>query len=348
MRLLPRIQKIIFLVFSFQFLVAPSGALALVNPQSASVGVTATVPDTHPPTSPILVSPANHSLINTSSPVFIFQPSTDDVGFGEYELYIDGDNKQRDNISHAITNTISTTAKTSLSDGLHTWKVRAIDSSGNYKDSATWSFTIDTTPPLILITQVAEHTTNLSSADPSTTSNNPSFTTTDQTPTFSGTSEAKATLVISLTSSASSYSFTTIVAAEGTFSITPQFNLGSASYTVSVSSTDAADNNTSLPSFNLIIQPRPAITIPLPSPLPPITLPRLQLPALPQLQPYLPQALQATPISFLVCSFWPWVIILLLLSYIFYLHHRIRRLKQQKTAQNDLNKPDQTSPNSIS
>ena len=343
--------KLLLLLLTTSILI-PGSVLAVVNPQTSSVGITATVPDTHPPSTPVLISPANHSTINTQAPNFIFQPSTDNVGFGEYELYLDGDNKMRDHIFHQNTTTITTSAETNLTDGLHTWKIRAIDTSNNYKDSATWTFTIDTTPPLILITQIAEHTTNLSSADPATTQANPTFTTTDQTPIFTGTSEAHATLIISLSSNTQNYSFTTIAASDASFTITPTSKLGYNNYTVSISATDTANNTTALPSFTLTIKSPPTITISLPSPLPTITLPTItlptiSLPSLPQLQPRIPEALQASPIITFACSLWPWLIVLILLLYIIYLHYKYHQLKQQLKQIKNKNKPDQTYPTSI-
>ena len=294
--------------------------------ETGSPAVTATVPAPSPsptstsPNSPILISPDNNTIINSSSPTFIFEPSTDASGINKYELWIDGGFDQ--NVSHLTASTISTPATNALIDGLHTWKIKAVNNNGLGTDSATFSFTIDTTPPVILINQVAEHPVTLSSQDQSTIPAGYSLSTTDLTPTFSGTLEAYATLTLSLTGSVASYTLNTTADANSTFSLTPTFQLASDTYTVYISSSDQASNSSSLPSFTLNITSAPAktpaITIPLPSPLPTITIPGLPIPQ-PKL-PTLPQALTAFPLSIESSSFLsllPWLIIFLFILYIF-------------------------------
>lgn len=290
---------------------------------SGSASVTATVPasiTSENPTAPILISPTNNTIINSNSPTFIFEPSSDSSGIHKYELWIDGNFDQ--DISPTIALTISATATSALADGLHTWKIKAVNNQGQDTDSATFSFTIDTTPPIILITNIAEHQTSLSSQDPTTIPANYSLTTTDLTPTISGSSESYATLTFSLTGSVANYTLTTIANLDSSFSLTPDFQLASDTYTVSIIGSDQALNSTSLPSFTLIITPQaaktPAITVPLPSPFKDLTIP--SLPIIPQLKlPALPKALTAfplTPDSPLILTFLPWLIIFLLLLHI--------------------------------
>jgi hypothetical protein len=315
-----------FLLAAVCFLALASPALAVVNPQSGSSAVTATVPDNIAPSTPTLVSPANNSTIASSAPVFIFEPATDNVAVAEYELWIDG-SREVDGITQSTSLTISTTAATALTDGQHTWKIIASDAAGNYTDSATWTFTVDTTAPLILITQIAEHSVSLSSQDPTTVPAGLQFTTTQSQPAFAGQSEANAKIVIFLSSASQSYTFTATADANANFSLTPDFQLGRDSYTVSISSTDAAANAATLPSFTLVIEPAPALTLALPSPLPPITIPFILLP---RPVPRLPRPLQALlslPKAGCPFQLLPWLIIVLLIIYILYLRRRLKKTK---------------------
>lgn len=308
------------------FLTFPTFVLA--NPETSGAPVSATVPPPTPspnpatqhPSIPILISPANNSTLNSNSPTFIFEPSTDPLGINKYELWINGSFDQ--NISPATTLTISTTATTALTDGLHTWKIKAVNNSGLGTDSATFSFTTDTTPPIILLTNIGENTVALSSQDTTTIPANYSVTTTSKSPTFSGTSEPNATLTFSLTSTVASYTLTTTTSTDNSFSLTPSIKLASGSYTVSISASDQASNSTSLPSFTLTLTTQlaktPSITIPLPSPLPTLTIPGLPIPQ--TKLPSLPKTLTAFPLTIDSPSFityLPWLIIFLFILYLF-------------------------------
>lgn len=306
-----------------------------VNPDTGSTPVTATVPAPTPtpspspspspvtpdtPAPPILISPSNNAIINSNSPTFIFESSTDEGGIHKYEFWLNGIFDHE--LLHTGSNTHSTTASSALTEGLHTWKVKAVNNSGYGTDSATFSFTVDTTPPIILITGIAENQVSLSSQDPSTIPANYSVSTTDITPTISGSSEANAVLVFSLSGSVASYTLTTTANSSASFSLTPNFQLASDTYTVSVTSSDQASNSSSLPSFTLIIIPQaaktPSITIPLPSPFKDITIPGLPIIPQPKL-PVLPKGLTAyplTPESPTFLTILPWLIILLFIIHL--------------------------------
>jgi hypothetical protein len=152
-----------------------------INPVFAEVvNVTATVADNVPPTTPILVSPSNGSYVTDSTPSFVWEESTDDNGIGEYILELDGstlfDNIPTSDIENvdyileydAVDGEYTLTPKSGISDGTHTWKIRAEDTLGNGTDSATWSFTMDTLAPAFVISDFGELTVSISAQDPGT------------------------------------------------------------------------------------------------------------------------------------------------------------------------------------
>ncbi|MCX6816254.1 MAG: Ig-like domain-containing protein [Candidatus Beckwithbacteria bacterium] len=293
--------------------------------------VTATVPEfTHPePDTPVLISPTNNSTISTTAPTFIFNPSWGQVYVDHYQLLIDG-GINTNNIPQS-TNTIMVNALQALSEGQHTWTITAIGNNGVNRNSATWSFTIDTTAPLILIDRIAGQTTSLSSYDLTTIPPGLTFTTTQSQPIISGQSESGAQISLNLITPTNSIPLAASVGTDKTFSVQPKTPLAPGSYTVFANATDVAGNTTTLPSFTLKITAPARIIIALPSPLPTITLPGLPQPIL-----QFPQALTAFPIL-LACSPLIWIIIVLLIMYILALHLRIIVLKRRlKTQSNNI------------
>ena len=302
----------------------PSFVFAVTNPTSNSAAVTATVPGE--PDTPTLISPANNSTISSTAPTFIFNPSLGAVYVDHYQLWLDG-NLNTNNIGSS-TITITANALTALTEGRHTWMIKALGEYGTSRNSATWIFTIDTTAPLILINQVAEHAASLSSLDLTTIPPGLTFSTNQRQPIISGQSEANAQITL-IFSAKTTTTLTTTALADNTFSLKPGHNLDPDEYSVTIISTDPSGNTTTLPSFNLtILAPAPLLTISLPAPLPAITIPELPfgpMPKLPELLtawPWLP----ACPISIL-----PWIIILILILYILYLRYRLKRQKRPLT-----------------
>lgn len=315
------------LVLSILYLVFSGKVLALENPQPKSTTVTATVPAE--PDTPVLISPPNNATISTTAPTFIFNPSWGAVYVNHYQLLIDG-GLNTNNIPQS-TNTIMVNALSALSEGQHTWTITAIGSNGVNRNSATWSFTVDTVAPLILINRIADQTISLSSYDLTTIPPGLTFTTTQSQPIISGQSESGAQISLNLTTSTNSISLTTSVSADRTFSVKPKTPLAPGNYLVFAAATDLAGNTTVLPAFTLKITAPTGIIITLPSPLPAI-----KLPALPQPLAQLPQALIAFPVP-LACSSLIWIIIVLLIMYILILHLRIIILKHRlKTQSNNI------------
>lgn len=305
-----------------------SPVFAVDNPASGSATVTATVPTfiKIEPDIPTLISPGNNTTTANPTPTFIFNPSLGSTFVSHYQLYIDG-NSNTSNISPS-TITITAHALTALSEGQHTWMIKAHGNNGTSRNSATWTFTIDTTAPLILVTDIAEHETSLSSLDLSTIPSGLTFITSQNQPIFSGQSEALAQISLTLTNQADSITFFTTVSPNHLFSISPSYNLSPGTYTVNLSSSDLAGNLTSLPAFYLEITAKTGFTIILPSPLPPITLPVISLVKFPfGPLPKIPEALTAFPIL-ITCGFqWWWLLIILILLIIIYKQKRkIKRL----------------------
>ncbi|HEY3375012.1 MAG TPA: chitobiase/beta-hexosaminidase C-terminal domain-containing protein [Candidatus Aquicultor sp.] len=103
--------------------------------------------DITPPVTPSLLDPLNDSTLKTTSPI-LYWDSTDSVsGISHYEPYIDG-TLAIPNLSSAATSIMMS----DLAQGEHTWSIRAYDVAGNYSDSVTHAFTIDTAPPTTVLT----------------------------------------------------------------------------------------------------------------------------------------------------------------------------------------------------
>lgn len=177
------------------------------NPKDRENTVTATVPDIIAPSIPILVSPTNNSSVNTAKPPFVWQGSTDNVGVDHYVLYLDGSIyiddipiTATDTSSYTLTvsgNEYTLTPKNNINNGTHTWKVQAVDAAENIRDSATWSFTIDTQAPTLVITQIGEESTSISSQDSSTLPD-PYLEIDENEPTIAGTTEANTSIQLTL------------------------------------------------------------------------------------------------------------------------------------------------------
>ena len=295
------------MLFLLIFLFLASPALAVVNPQSGSAAVTATVPDRTRPDTPVLISPNNNSTISTAAPTFIFSPSGGETLVSHYQLWLDGV-KNTDHIPQSYS-TIITQALSALTSGPHTWMIKAVGINYTERDSAIWTFTIDATAPLILVDQVAEHETNLSSLDLSPWQNEVKFATSQRYPLIAGQSESNALLSITFDNE----TVTVLVGSDRLFRVKPKTALTLGRRQVSVSSADAAGNNTSLPSFYLdIVSGAGLITIPPPSPLPDL---KFTIPVI--IPPSLPEIITAIPFQpECPCSWLPWLIIILLIIYI--------------------------------
>lgn len=197
--------KLILLLCFVFFAHVISAATESVKPK-----ISATVGDTLAPSTPILIAPENGSLINTSTPTFVWQTSTDLNGIGHYKLFLDGailfDNipiVDTDNASYTltfdpITTYYSLVPKSPISDGTHTWKIRAVDNFSNFADSVTWSFTIDSLAPSFILIKIGNITVAISAQDLSTIPSSP-IELDDNEPLLLATSEADSNVDLTLT-----------------------------------------------------------------------------------------------------------------------------------------------------
>ncbi|OGC36396.1 hypothetical protein A3J90_08455 [candidate division WOR-1 bacterium RIFOXYC2_FULL_37_10] len=97
------------------------------------------------PSAPVLGTPANGATVSESTPTLTWEASTDVLSsVASYEINLDGGLITQD----ATTSYTTTT----LSEGSHTWKIRAKDSVGNWGSySSQNSFTVSTGAPTVTV-----------------------------------------------------------------------------------------------------------------------------------------------------------------------------------------------------
>ena len=111
------------------------------NEQNTGNNQFAAVIDNNPPAAFTLASPPDSTWQQSASPTLSWNASSDANGLAKYQLYIDG-TLSRDNISSAST---STTPGSALSQGNHTWYIKAVDNAGNITQSNTLNIGYDST-----------------------------------------------------------------------------------------------------------------------------------------------------------------------------------------------------------
>lgn len=98
--------------------------------------------DVASPDAPVLLLPADGTLINESTPTYSWDAGHDEnSGLSHYDLYIDNIF-----IIEDIGVSEGEISSPELNDGLHKWFIRAYDQAGNFADSQVFELTIDTTP----------------------------------------------------------------------------------------------------------------------------------------------------------------------------------------------------------
>lgn len=164
--------------------VSSSPVWALPPPVDKEVQVSATMPDIVPPSVPVLIAPADGSLVNTNRPQFVWHESTDNVLMSHYQLYLNGE-LVLDNLAEigrfplyqlsydSELNYYYLDIRFDLGQGINTWKIVAVDAVGLATDSATWSFFVDSIAPHFVITGVGGLELSISSQDPATLPNEP-------------------------------------------------------------------------------------------------------------------------------------------------------------------------------
>jgi len=280
--------KSLILLSFFSFLISPAHASEIAT-QSGQI--TATVPSAPttdknlPPTPPILIRPTNDSATANPHPELVWTPSTDPDGNTIfYDLYLNGiatylgisntGNSAGSNYTSTIVdNEIRLIPTDDLSDGEYTWLVRAYDPTGDYNNSTTWNFTIDTTPPEFIITNIdIHHNLYLNSNDPTSVPTNTNFKVSGPKDIyFTIETEPNTTIQLSFynsdgnfvaqTSDTTSFTNTTLY---------PYLHLEPGIYSVQAIAIDHVLLTSTLPTFKLIVT-QPTLTIPIPG-LPPTTI----------------------------------------------------------------------------
>jgi hypothetical protein len=212
--------------------------------QSLSSSTSIFTVDTTPPPAPVTSTPANGSTTSNSKPAI---SGTAEAG-STVTVVLDG-NAVGTTTANASGNW-SFTPSSALADGSHNARARATDAAGNTGvDSATNTFTVDTTPPPAPVTSTP--------ANGSTTSNSK--------PALSGTAEAGSTVTVVLDGN----TLGTITAnGAGSWSYTPGGALSDGSHTVRAHASDAAGNvgpNSNTNTFTVDTTPPPAPVVSTPA-----------------------------------------------------------------------------------
>lgn len=264
--------------------------LAQLPPQSLEreARVTAIVPvyDAEGPTTPILIAPPNNSFVNTATPTFVWQASTDSSGISHYQLYLNGllflDNLPTVSTTTSaytlvfdpVANTYSLTLTQTLDNANYTWKIRAYDTFDNWTDSATWNFTVDIFAPWFVINQIGDLAVSISAQDASTVPAEP-IVLMDNRPRLIGRGEPLSEVVLTiLIPGESSQTLTTQIDAAGNWSLELPLLPRGTVITLDFVITDQAGNVTILNNVQIMIfqdeiviappieEPEPIITIP--------------------------------------------------------------------------------------
>lgn len=151
----------------------PSSVSASTDTIPATISATARVPSASPttgditaPPAVILIAPHDGATTNQSKPEFVWKQTFDsNSNLVSYTLYLNGvatylgisntGNSQQNNyISHIGDGNIYLTPTLDLPAGSYDWHIRATDGSNNSSYSTTWHFTIDQTPPSLVVVNI--------------------------------------------------------------------------------------------------------------------------------------------------------------------------------------------------
>jgi 5-hydroxyisourate hydrolase-like protein (transthyretin family) len=299
--------------FFFTLLFTPFSFANTVNlPKSAIVTGTVPIWDTTPPSTPILISPANGSFLNFTPPTFVWQASvdafdTDYPGYGmnHYRFYLDGNDlygplplvsTETANYSlvyNAGLQRYSLTPKSTINDGAHTWKIRAVDYFDNYNESVTWTFTIDTQTPQFVLNQLGEASVSISALDPNTVPNEPIVLTQNR-PVLKATGEANSTVQLTvIIPNQPNLTYNTTINSNGSWELELPLLPRDVVIGLSFIITDQAGNVSVLQTVEFIIE-TPVIIIPIPT-LPPAPSPSPSPTASPQPGDPSPSPVPASP-----------------------------------------------------
>lgn len=258
------------------------------QPKERPVEVTATVVDPLPPSTPVLIAPADESLLSTNLPTFKWYASYDAQGIGHYQLYLDGElyidfipTVTSTTEAYSLTydseeDSYSLTVNSPIPDGLHTWKIRAYDKLDKGADSVTWSFSIDSLIPDLLINSIGAESVLITSQDLSTIPTEPVILSVNS-PLFKGTGEPNATVQVTVLYGGSSVvSDVFTIGADGTWQLQIGILPRNEIVYFSFQTSDEAGHISILENIPVLISPFVFVPPQLPSPLP--ELPTIEIP----------------------------------------------------------------------
>lgn len=282
-------KTVVTSVYAQDFGILPGETLT--QPKERPVTVTASVRDNTAPSTPILISPENSSLIKTNTPTFIWKESTDESSIHHYTLTLDGSvlfdtipTTTSENDDYILTYDGTTTyfsliPKKSLTDGQHTWKITAHDYYTNTASSVTWTFTIDTQAPIFVITKIDQEVTSISAQDTSTVPTEPIVLKNNE-PILSGTGEAKSTVVLTVNLPNGTTQTTTFsIDDQGTWSVQLATLPRDVIIYLDFLITDLAGHISVLTDVPITL-PTPKVVIPIPI-VPPEVIPPIEIPIVP-------------------------------------------------------------------
>lgn len=177
-------RKLLFFILLFLLVAKPSFAQSL-PPTSRDVVVSASIPDTTPPSTPILIAPEDGANVDLARPVFQWYESTDNKGMSHYEFRLDGRSwfnniplssfaNEDYSLSYDAGSGIYTfVANQDLSHGAHRWQIVAYDQVDNKSSSTTWNFNVFIDEPQFTIRKIGDVNTSISSTNPSSVPEEP-------------------------------------------------------------------------------------------------------------------------------------------------------------------------------
>jgi hypothetical protein len=170
---------IAFLIVIFlSFLLLNSISAQVIAPTAKDVKVSATIPDTIPPSTPILINPEDGANLDMGYPVFQWYESTDNKGVSHYQFILDGrlwfDNIPLTDFANddysldydSLSGIYTLVAKNALDHGSYDWQIVAWDYGDNQAASTIWSFNIFIDDPELRIVQVGDVRVAISSTNP--------------------------------------------------------------------------------------------------------------------------------------------------------------------------------------
>lgn len=273
------------------------------NPKEREVTVSATAPVQNGPPPPILIRPEDGALLNSGAIGFRWKLQDHIVAYTKQELVINGVTVYFDiPLNNYETTEYKLTYENGeyllqlkpgyhLPDGDYTWRVQVLDVNNRGTSSTTWIFTVDSQSPQLLVTEIEEYDTAISSLDATTVPEEP-FVVQDRTPDVVGKTESNATVELTVVFPDGRTEFyTTIADSSGNFAFTlPPLTRGEL-VELRFSAIDDAGNTSALSGIFVVYEPAvlffpllppfllpdvPTLEIPLDLPL--VTIPEIPVP----------------------------------------------------------------------